>query len=356
MARPVGIPAVIGTMPAAVFEGEGRLSITERPIPRVVRPDDVLIEVESCGICGTDVHILETPPGHPATPGTILGHEFVGLVRETGADAAGVEVGSRVAVAPNLSCGACAPCKRGLTNHCENFTTLGIFRDGGLATFAVAPGHACHSISSELPKEIAALAEPVSCVANGVEQARLLPGERVVIMGAGPVGLIFLGLFRAAGAGRTIVVEPSETRRQTAKRIGADVCLDPTTGPATEQVLEALGGSGADVVVDAVGNQVAAAIAAARKGGRVLLFGMNANATAEIHQFDITRNELTVFGTYVGVNTFPRAIEALESGVVDLSPMVTDRVALKDLPGALDALRDGRAVKVVVDLMEGANA
>lgn len=345
-----------GSMRAAVFEGEGRLSITERPVPRVVRPDDVLIEVESCGICGTDVHILEVPPGHPATPGTILGHEFVGLVREVGPDANGLATGTRVAVAPNLSCGACAWCRRGLPNHCENFTTLGIFRDGGLASFAVAPAAACHPISRHLPREIAALTEPVSCVANGVEQARLLPGERVAIMGAGPVGLIFLGLFRAAGAGRTVVVEPSETRRQTAKRIGADVCLDPSAGPVTEQVLEALGGSGADVVVDAVGSQVAAAISSARKGGRVLLFGMNANATAEIHQVDITRNELTVFGTYVGVNTFPQAIEALESGVVDLAPMVTDRVGLKELPGALDALREGRAVKVVVDLMEGADA
>ncbi len=343
-------------MPAAVFESEGRLSISERPIPRIRRPDDVLIQVEACGICGTDVHILETPPGHPATPGTILGHEFVGVVLEVGAEATGVEPGDRVAVAPNLRCGACAWCKRGLPNHCENFTTLGIFRDGGLAPFAVAPASACHRISPNLPREIAALVEPVSCVENGVEQARLLPGERVAIFGAGPVGLIFLSLLRAAGAGRVIVVEPSEIRREAAKRIGADICLDPGHGRVAEQVAEMLHGGGADVVVDAVGNQVAPAISSARKGGRVLLFGMNANATSEIRQFDITRNELTVFGTYVGANTFPRAIQTLESGVVDLAPMVTDRVPLEGLPAAMERVRDGRAVKLVVDLMEGADA
>ena len=345
-----------GAMRAAVFEGNGRLAITERPIPRIVRPDDVLIEVEACGICGTDVHILETPPGHPATAGTILGHEVIGIVRENGAEAFGAEIGDRVAVAPNLSCGACAWCRRGLTNHCENFTTLGIFRDGGLASFVVAPARACHAISRRLPREIAALAEPVSCVVNGIEQARLLPGEHVAIIGAGPIGLIFLALLRAAGAGRAVVVEPGEARRQLAKRLGADACVDPAGGPVAEQIVDALGGSGADVVVDAVGNQMATAIASARKGGRVLLFGMDANATREVRQFDITRNELTVFGTYVGANTFPRAIQALESGAVDLSPIVTDRVGLEQLPGAIEALRDGRAVKVVVDLMEEADA
>lgn len=344
-------------MPAAVFEAEGRLSIAERPIPRITRPDDVLIQVEACGICGTDVHILETPPGHPATPGTILGHEFVGLISDAGDEATGVELGDRVAVAPNLRCGACAWCKRGQPNHCENFTTLGIFRDGGLAPFAVAPASACHRISRHLPRGIAALVEPVSCVENGVEQAGLLPGERVAIFGAGPVGLIFLSLLRAAGAGRAVVVEPSEIRRDAAKRIGADVCLDPgLEGPVAERIAEALGGTGADVVVDAVGSQVGAAISSAAKGGRVLLFGMDANASSQIRQFDVTRNELTVFGTYVGANTFPRAIQALESGVVDLAPMVTDRVPLDGLPGAMDRVRDGRAVKVVVDLMEGTDA
>src|SRR5918994_438544 len=281
-------------MIAAVFEGDGRLSITERPAPSRERPDDVLIEVEACGICGTDVHILDVPPGHPATPGVIMGHEFVGIVREPGPEAIGVERGRRVAVAANLSCGSCSWCKRGVPSHCDHFSTMGIFRDGGLASFAVAPAPACHEVSGDLPREIAALTEPLSCVVNGVEQAQLLPGESAVVIGAGPIGLLFLALFRAAGASSVIVVETMELRRDAAKRMGAEVC-----------------------------------------------------------QYDITRNELTVFGTYVGTDVFPKAARILESGVVDLSPMITHRVPVEDLPRALDAMRTGEAVKVVIDLKAG---
>ena len=341
------------SMIAAVFEGDGRLSITERPAPSRERPDDVLIEVEACGICGTDVHILEVPPGHPATPGVIMGHEFVGIVREAGPEAIGVESGQRVAVAANLSCGSCSSCKRGSPNHCEHFTTMGIFRDGGLAAFAVAPASACHKVSRDLPREIAALTEPLSCVVNGVEQARLLPGESVAVIGAGPIGLLFLALFRAAGASSVIVVEPMALRRDAAKRMSADVCIDSSSVDGVTAVREATSGEGADVVVDAVGSQLGAALAAVRVGGRVLLFGMNANSRSEVRQYDITRNELRVFGTYVGTDVFPKAARILESGVVDLSPMISHRVPVEDLPRALDAMRTGEAVKVVIDLKAG---
>lgn len=340
-------------MTAAVFEGAGRLSITERPIPAIERPDDVLIEVEACGICGTDVHILEVPPGHPATPGVVMGHEFVGTVREAGPEAIGATVGDRIAVAANLSCGSCSYCKRGAPNHCEHFTTMGIFRDGGLAPIAVAPAHACHPVAKELPREIAALTEPLSCVVNGVEQARLVPGETVAVLGAGPVGLLFVALFRAAGAGLVVVVEPTELRRDVAKRMGADVCLDPGSEDAADAVREATFGEGADVVVDAVGTQLDTALSAARMGGRVLLFGMSATARTSVRQYDITRNELTVFGTYVGTNVFPKAARILGSGHIDFSPMISHRVALGELPQALDAIRQGDAVKVVVDLKAG---
>ncbi|MDQ3659780.1 MAG: alcohol dehydrogenase catalytic domain-containing protein [Actinomycetota bacterium] len=337
-------------MPAAVFEGNGRLSIIERPVPSIGNADDVLIEVEACGICGTDVHILEVPPAHPATPGVIMGHELVGIVRETGPHAIGIHSEERVAVAANLSCGSCSPCKRGNPNHCEHFTTMGIFRDGGLARFAVAPASACHVVGKDIPREIAALTEPLSCVVNGIEQARLLPGEAVTIIGAGPVGLLFLALFRAAGAGLLVVVEPTELRRDVAKRMGADVCLDPSSGDPVAPMREATSGAGADVVVDAVGDQFALALSCVRVGGRVLLFGMDSRARQEVRQYDITRNELTVLGAYVGSNVFPKAARILASGLVDLGPMISHRVNLEELPRALAAIRKGSAVKVVVDL------
>jgi threonine dehydrogenase-like Zn-dependent dehydrogenase len=341
---------VTGTMAAAVFEGEGHLSITERPVPSLKGADDVLIEVEACGVCGTDVHILEVPPGHPATPGVIMGHEFVGIVRQTGPRAIGIEPGQRVAVAANITCGSCAACKRGTPNHCEHFTTMGIFQDGGLAQFAVAPASACHVVSKDIAPEIAALTEPLSCVVNGVELARLIPGEGVAVLGAGPVGLLFLALFRAAGAGRVIVVEPTTLRREAAKQMGADVCVDPSSEDPASAVRDATSGAGADVVVDAVGDQLDRALSAVRVGGRVVLFGMNSRARPRVRQYDITRKELTVLGAYVGANVFPKAARILASGLIEPSPMISHRPSLEQLPGALDAVRQARAVKVVVDL------
>lgn len=228
---------------------------------------------------------------------------------------------------------------------------MGIFRDGGLARFVTAPASACHVVSKDIPREIAALTEPLSCVVNGVEQAHLLPGETVAVFGAGPVGLLFLSLFRAAGAGLMVVVEPTELRRGVAKRMGADLCLDPSQGDPGEAVREVTSGAGADVVVDAVGDQFDTSLSAVRAGGRVLLFGMNSNVRPSICQYDITRNELTVFGAYVGSNVFPKAAQILASGLLDLRPMISHRVSLTQLPAALDAIRQGRAVKVVVDLM-----
>ena len=161
------------TMPAAVFADIGKLELVERPVPRLRRPGDVLLDVQSSGICGTDLHILSTPPGFEATPGTVLGHEFVGVVRETGADVTSLAPGDRVVVAPNISCGQCSWCRRGLRNHCESFTSHGVFIDGGLAPQVVVPATQCFPIGHHVPNHIAALAEPLSTVVNGAKLAQV---------------------------------------------------------------------------------------------------------------------------------------------------------------------------------------
>jgi threonine dehydrogenase-like Zn-dependent dehydrogenase len=338
------------TMRAAVFAAPGRLEIGSRPVPRMAAPTDVLIAVEACGICGTDVHILEDPPGHPGTPGSILGHELVGHVEEAGPEVRGVAVGDRVVLAPNLSCGSCAACKRGWTDHCEDFDTIGIFRDGGLAPYLVAPARACHRVSPELPRKIAALTEPLSCVYNGVRQARPLPGETAVVLGAGAIGLMFCALLKAAGCSRVAVSEPTAARREIARAVGADILLDPGSEDVVAAARDALGSYGADIVVDAVGSQFPAALELAAPQARLVLFGMNTRARGEIPQVEITRKELSVLGTYVGSGTFPDTIRILEEGVIDLEPIVSHWVPLDELPGALEDVRGGRAVKVVVDI------
>lgn len=337
-----------GTVRGAVFAGPGKVEVRRLPSPRLASDSDVLIAIEACGICGTDLHILEDPPGHPARPGVVLGHEMVGRIIEAGSAATGVAMGDRVVVAPNLACGSCHNCKAGLLSACENYTTIGIFRDGGLCDRVSVPARACHRISDRLPSHIAALTEPLSCVLNGIQQAKPLPGEVAMIYGAGAIGLLFLAVLTAAGV-RCVVVEPMNVRRETAQRMGAARVVDPTLRDPGAAVSE-LGTDRADLTVDAVGSQVAAALGATRPRGRVLLFGMNSQARAQIAQNAITRHELVVFGTYVGDFTFPAAVRLQESGLLNLEPVVSHRLPLERAAEAVAALREGDAVKVVLSV------
>lgn len=325
-------------MKAAVLAEPGTLAIQERRAPSLGGDDEVLLEVEACGVCGTDLHILSTPPSHPANVGVVLGHEFVGIAVEVGSSVRGVAVGDRVAVAPNLWCGECAWCRRGLRNQCENGTTYGIFVDGGLAPRVAVKARACHPISKALPAHVAALTEPLSTVVHGARQAAVFPGESAVVIGAGPIGAMFCALLNAAGATVT-AVEPTPERARLALELGAASVVAPDELPAAS----------ADVVVDAVGSQLDAALDAVARGGRVLLFGMNTHARTEVAQARITRDELTIVGSYVGQDVFPDTARLLEQGRIPFERLVTHRVPVDELPHAIDELRSGRALKVEVE-------
>ena len=186
-------------MLAAVFAGEGRLVMEDRPTPVITAPDDVLVEVEACGICGSDLQMLNVPPGHPATPGTILGHEMVGRIAAVGEAVTSVAVGTRVIIDPDPKCGSCDPCRAGRPASCLNVVALGVYRDGALASHVLAPAATAHPISDAVPTAIAALAEPLSCVVNGTRKAAARPGQSVLIFGAGAIGCLFLAVFRASG-------------------------------------------------------------------------------------------------------------------------------------------------------------
>jgi threonine dehydrogenase-like Zn-dependent dehydrogenase len=331
-------------MLAAVFAAEGRLSLEERPLPALSAPDDLLIGVEACGVCGTDLKILDTPPGHPATPGTILGHEFVGRVVEAG-PAAGVAVGERVVIDADPKCGVCDPCRTGRPASCLNVTALGIFRDGALASHVLAPAGAAYAISPTVPAAVAALVEPLACVVNGTRRAAARPGESVLIYGGGAIGCLFLAVLRASGCTPIVVVEPVAARAEVARAMGADAAVAPDELPGSlEQWLP----RGADIVVDAVGDRLSAAIDAAAMSGRIVLFGMNSNARPPIHQVDITLKSLAVLGTYISNFTFPEAIRLLESGRLLVEPMVSAVVPLADGHQAFELLRSGQATKVVI--------
>jgi len=334
-------------MLAAVFEGNGRLELKEFPVPRLERADDVLLEVEAASICGTDIQILKVPPGHPATPGAILGHEYVGRVLEAGKDCIAVKPGDKVAVDPNITCGSCRFCQSGRHNMCENMTTLGIFINGGFAKYNVAPAGQLYPYSPDLEPELAVFAEPLSCVVNAFQKIQVFPGETAVVLGAGPIGQYFIQLCAIAGAGKVIVSEPQEMRRNFARQSGATRVIHPENEDVEKIILSETQG-GADVVIDAVGFLADLAIRLACRGARIMLFGQNATARTTIAQNHITRNELTIFGSYIAKHTFPSALRILESKRLKLKPLITHRLKLPEIQKGMEAMRSGQAMKVII--------
>ncbi len=303
------------------------------------------IEVEACGVCGSDVQIINVPPGHPSTPPVILGHEFVGWVREVGSGVRDVAIGSRVVVDPDPKCGACESCRAGRPANCTNVVALGVHRDGALARYVTAPADSIYAISPDVSAEMAALVEPLACVVNGTNRAAVRPGETVVVFGAGAIGCLFTAVFRASGAARIVVIEPSAYRAGVVRAVGADEVLTPDEWAARRAEIMP---RGADVVVDAVGAVLPQAIEAAAMGARVVIFGMNANARPPVHQMEIVEKGLSILGSYISNFTFPAAIRLVESGQLNLAPMVSATIPLEETVAGIGRIRSGEAVKIVI--------
>lgn len=333
-------------MLAAVFARQGVLEIQKRAIPELTTAHEVLLEVEAAGVCGTDLHILSDPPGHPATPGVILGHEIVARIVQLGAEVKQYQLGQRVTVDANLKCGLCRPCRRGKWNHCENWTTIGIFQDGGFARYVKVPEKALQPVAEHLALKDAIWTELLSCVIGSTDHVAIQPGQVAVVIGAGPAGMLHGLMFKAAGA-RVIVADVSSYRLELASKEGLEP-LNVKEVSLKDAVMGISEDWGADVVVDAVGNQFQTSLEIAATGAKISLFGMNSHAQPAVSQHLVTRKELRVFGSYVGYNTFPRAIDVLERGAIRPSSLTTHEVGVSDLPEAIAAARKGEAMKVMV--------
>jgi threonine dehydrogenase-like Zn-dependent dehydrogenase len=331
-----------------IFKGEGRLEYEERPIPQPEQAADVLVRIEACGICGTDLNILAIPPAHKAAPNIIIGHEGVGLVKKIGPGVAGLQPGDRVVIAPRLTCGMCSYCRRGLDNQCQNYKTIGTTINGAFAPYLCAPQKALFKISKTVPRDDAVLFEPLSCVVGSVARAPIQAGDTIVIIGAGPMGLLFAQMYRTLGAGKIIVADIAPYRLSFAQEIGVDEVVNPSEVDLSKAVQE-LTGLGADVVVDAVGNQMAIAIQLARRAGQVVLFGLRPHDNPVINQYTITRYDLTIHGTFVGLNPFAQTIQLLESRRLQPSQLITHRVPLSALVEGVELMRSGHAMKVIVE-------
>jgi 2-desacetyl-2-hydroxyethyl bacteriochlorophyllide A dehydrogenase len=334
-------------MLAAVFEGEGQLTLKEVPVPQIERPDQVKIEVEAVGICGTDVHICSVPPGYIATPGTILGHEFVGRIVEVGDQVSNVKMGDRVVGNPNDYCGTCTYCQMHQPNLCENIGAIGIDLDGAYAKYIVISSKLTFKMADSVPVDHGAFAEMLADVVNGTDKACLQPGQSAVVIGAGPIGQLYAQMFKAAGAGKIIVADVAEYRLDYTRKMGFDLVVDPSTEDLQSFVL-AHTGIGADVVVDAAGSALGTALDVVRKGGKIVVFGVNTQAVAEFPQSQVTFKEVQILGAWLANATFPAAVKVLESQVLDLDGLISHRIPLSEIHQGLELLANRQALKIVV--------
>jgi threonine dehydrogenase-like Zn-dependent dehydrogenase len=340
---------MVDNMRVPVFVGEGRLEYQSRPVPPMICADDVLVRIEACGICGTDLNILAVPPAHKATDGIVIGHEGVGIVDAVGPAVQGLVPGDRVVIANRLTCGKCAYCRRGLDNQCTDYQTIGTTIDGAFAPYLAAPARALWKIDPAVPRDDAALFEPLACVVGSVKRAPVQPGDSVAVIGGGPMGLLFALVYRAMGAGQVIVLDVAPYRLEFAQEIGMDEAINVSQVDAAVEV-KRLTGLGADVVVDAVGNQLGQAVKLVRRGGQVVLFGLRPHDNPPVNQYTITRYDLTVHGTFVGLHPFAQTIQLLESRRVQPSVLVTHRLPLDQLAKGVELMRTQQAMKVLIEM------
>lgn len=329
-----------------MFEGDGSVSVLERPRPAVERPDDVVVRIAANGLCGSDLRAFTTPPQMAYDRGVIVGHEFSGAVEEVGSDVRSVSAGDRIVAIPNINCQVCWYCRSGHVNLCENFVHIGSMRDGGAAEYCVVPERMVLDVPDAISDELATLTEPLACVLNGTRTAGAQPGDTVLILGGGPIGLLYLLLMKAAGA-RVLVSEPSAPRATNARELGADEVIDPTQTSVAHAVGE-LTPRGADLVVDTVGMLLVEAVASARKGGRVLVFGLNDRARAELGEADLSYRELSIEGVYIAKGTFPLALTLLARNELGFERLITHRVELDRFWDAVELARSGEAIKAIV--------
>ena len=339
----------MSTMLAAVFEGDGVLNVKQVPKPQIVKPDDVLIKVGAASICGSDLHVLHVPPGQYAKPGTILGHEYFGYVEEVGSAVTNYKPGDKVVVDNMQKCHVCPTCLEGHDNLCPDVVIYGQTIDGGFAQYCVVKAAQLLPMPESVPSYLAAQTEPLACVMNGMKKINPTPTDNVTIFGMGPIGLTFIRAMKAYGVKRLAVCEMSEARRKKALECGADLAIDPSTQDVEAELRKAWGDT-CDIIVDAVGVGAvfSQAVNLLKMGGRLLIFGQNANAMSQVPPAVIVRNELTIMGTYCPHHTFPLAIKMLQDPSLELERIISHKLELKDIKQGIELLNTQQASRVIV--------
>lgn len=321
-------------MKGAVFYGKHDLRVEETDMPKV-GPEDVLIQVKACGVCGTDVHIYEGDKGAAdVTPPTILGHEFSGVVAEAGAEVTNYKVGDRVCIDPNCYCGKCDFCRNGIAHFCTDMIGYGTTVNGGFAEYCSVNQRQVYKLGDNTSFEQGAMTEPVACCLHGVDMCNIKPGSSVVVIGGGMIGLLMLQLAKLAGAARIALLEPVESKRQVAKELGADICIDPIKEDI-KKALKAAGMEWVNTVIECVGrtSTIEQAIDIVGNKGTVMMFGLTKpDDTVAVKPFQIFQKEIELKASFINPYTQARALELIDAGKLDVSSMVYAVESLEKLP------------------------
>jgi len=330
---------------AALYEAPYQIGVRDLPQPEP-GPNDVVVRVAACGICGTDQHIFAGDffPTYPL----VGGHELAGEVVRIGTDVDTVREGQRVAVDPSIFCGYCYFCQRAQGNHCLNWQAIGVTRNGGFAEYVVAPKANAYPIDG-MPYEQAAFVEPISCVVYGLRRVKIPLGANVLIYGAGSIGLLMMQLVRHGGASRVVSVDIKDEKLALARILGAHDTV--RAGHEADAALRDISPLGFDAVIDCTGvpKVVEHMFAHVRNEGKLLFFGVNpTDATIKLSPYDVYRKDLEIYGSFALRYTFHAAIDLMRSGAVDVGPLLSDRMPIERFADALALAGSGEALKVQI--------
>jgi L-iditol 2-dehydrogenase len=336
-------------MRVARLHGVGDLRLSDEPVPQP-GPGEALVRVTAIGICGSDLHWFGEGGIGDATLSRplVLGHEFAGVVES------GHLAGTRVAVDPAIPCETCEWCQHGHQNLCPHVRFAGHgHTDGALREYLAWPERLLHPLPDGLTDAAGAALEPLGVAMHALDLARPRVGETIAVIGAGPIGLLLVGLARAAGAAQVIAVEPREHRRVAAADWGADLALEPAA--AADGIAAATAGRGVDVAIEIAGpdDAVDQALRAVRPGARVVLAGIPDHDRTSMQASLARRKGLTLLFSRRMNHAYPRAIAAATRGLVRLDPLLTERYPLDEAPAAFAAAARRTGLKTVVEVSPG---
>ena len=314
-------------MKALVLTHYNRFELQDWPVPEIA-PDEVLIKVATCGICGSDVHGMDGSTGRRQPP-IVMGHEAAGTITQTGSEVNGWIPGERVTFDSTIYCGVCWYCRRGQFNLCNQRRVLGVScddyrRHGALAEYITVPQRILYRLPQALSFDHACMVEPLSVALHAVHRTRIRPDDIAVVVGVGMIGLLVVQALRTTGCGRIIAIDLDQRRLDLACTLGADEGLQPGALDVAAEILQRTAGRGADLAFEVVGlaPTVQTAIASLRKGGQLTLVG---NLAAQVEfplQAAVTR-ELNVNGSCASCGEYPDGLDLMARGTINVAPLIS---------------------------------